>query len=107
MRHLVKPPPAMVLVQKLYKYLSFLPLFCLAGSYVYVASVEGWGAYGVATILLFPITLSALMMIFGVVLCVLLYCKGLPFTRVLISLLVSSLPLLMLLLRWLQLEVAN
>lgn len=54
---------------RLYRALSWLPLAALLAGFAYVGRYDGWGRWAAAPLLLVPVFLSALMALFGAVVC--------------------------------------
>lgn len=54
---------------RLYRWLSWLPLAALLVGFAYVDRYEGWGRWAAAPLLIVPVFLSALMALFGAVVC--------------------------------------
>jgi len=54
---------------RFYRALSWLPLAALLAGFAYVDRYDGWGRWAAAPLLLVPVFLSALMALFGAVVC--------------------------------------
>ncbi len=61
--------PVVTRGSRLYRWLSWLPLAALLAGFAYVERYEGWGRWAAAPLLLVPVFLSALMALFGALVC--------------------------------------
>ena len=95
----------MNIAKKIYIIISVFPSIIFAGLWIWLQSLEGWGAGAAAILLMWPISMSALFTAIGILLVFFTKRRQQKITSLIFATVLSSLPFLWFIYKWLMDEL--